>query len=145
MNRETPSFPDRAAEKHLRVALGAERFALLPLRFPGLSIIVAVILAIVAVLGIQRIQIDDALGQLFRSDTPEFKLYQQVTHEFPSSEYDVLVVVEGKSLLERNSVDKLRQLVIDLQLVDGARGLFSLFSRAGPASPERRLAAAAVS
>jgi uncharacterized protein len=135
MNRETPSFPDRAAEKHLRVALGAERFALLPFRFPGLSIIVAVILAIVAVLGIQRIQIDDALGQLFRSDTPEFKLYQQVTHEFPSSEYDVLVVVEGKSLLERDSVEKLRQLVIDLQLVDGARGIISLFSAREPPPP----------
>src|SRR5271170_2116346 len=135
MNRETPSFPDRAAEKHLRVALGAERFALLPFRFPVLSIIVAVILAIVAVLGIQRIQIDDALGQLFRSDTPEFKLYQQVTHEFPSSEYDVLVVVEGKSLLERDSVEKLRQLVIDLQLVDGARGIISLFSAREPPPP----------
>src|SRR5271167_3050932 len=135
MNRETPSFPARAAEKHLRVALGVERFALLPLRFPGLSLIVAVILAIVAVLGIQRIQIDDALGQLFRSDTPEFKLYQQVTHEFPSSEYDVLVVVEGKSLLERDSVEKLRQLVIDLQLVDGARGIISLFSAREPPPP----------
>jgi uncharacterized protein len=140
MNRETPSFPDRAAEKHLRVALGAERFALLPFRFPGLSIIVAVILAIVAVLGIQRIQIDDALGQLFRSDTPEFKLYQQVTHEFPSSEYDVLVVVEGKSLLERDSVEKLRQLVIDLQLVDGARGIISLFSAREPPPPRGGLA-----
>ena len=29
-------------------------------------------------------------------------------------EYDVLVVVEGKSLLERNSLEKLRDLVTDL-------------------------------
>ena len=136
MNRGTPtSSPTRAPEKHLRIALGAERFALLPLRFPGLSIIVAVILAIAAIFGIQRIQIDDSLGQLFRSDTPEFKLYQQVTHEFPSSEYDVLVVVEGKSLLERDSLEKLRQLVIDLQLVDGARGIISLFSAREPPPP----------
>ena len=34
-----------------------------------------------------------------------------------------VVVVEGKSLLERNSLEKLRDLVTDLQLVDGTRGL----------------------
>ncbi|MDH8538590.1 hypothetical protein QIH14_27905, partial [Klebsiella pneumoniae] len=51
---------------------------------------------------------------------------------FPSSEYDVLVVVEGKSLLERSSLEKLRDLVTDLQLVDGTRGIISLFSARQP-------------
>jgi predicted RND superfamily exporter protein len=124
--------PTGPTDKHLRVALGVERFALLPLRVPRLSIIVAAILMVAAVLGIQRIQIDDSLAQLFRSDTPEYKLYEQVTHQFPSNEYDVLVVVEGKSLLERDSLEKLRSLVIDLQLVDGARGIVSLFSARQP-------------
>jgi hypothetical protein len=36
---------------------------------------------------------------LFRSDTPEFKQYEAVTRRFPSSEFDVLVVVEGKMSL----------------------------------------------
>ena len=52
-----------------------------------------------------RIQTDDSLSQLFRSETPEFKQYEEVTKRFPSSEYDVLVVIEGKSLLERESLD----------------------------------------
>jgi len=34
---------------------------------------------------------------LFRSDTPEFKRYEEVTRRFPSSEFDVLVVIEGKN------------------------------------------------
>jgi predicted RND superfamily exporter protein len=129
------TLPTGPTEKHLRVALGVERFALLPLRAPGLSIIVAAILVVAAILGIQRIQIDDSLGQLFRSDTPEYRMYEQVTHEFPSSEYDVLVVVEGKSLLERDSIEKLRSTVVDLQLVDGARGIISLFSAREPPPP----------
>jgi predicted RND superfamily exporter protein len=69
---------------------------------------------------------------LFRSDTPEYKQYEEVTKRFPSSEYDVLVVVEGKSLLERSSLEKLRDLVTDLQLVDGTRGIISLFSARQP-------------
>ena len=40
-----------------------------------------------------------SLSQLFRSNTPEFKQYEEVTRRFPSSEFDVLAVVEGKNLL----------------------------------------------
>ena len=46
----------------------------------------------------------------------------------------MLVVVEGKTLLERENLEKLRDLVTDLQLVEGTRGLISLFSaRQAPA------------
>ena len=82
--------------------------------------------------GVARIKIDNSLSQLFRSDTPEFKLYQRETRLFPSSEFDVLVVVDGKKLLERSSIAKLRNLVTDLQLVDGTRGIISLFSARQP-------------
>ena len=69
---------------------------------------------------------------MFRSDTPEFKQYEAETRRFPSTEFDVLVVVEGKSLLQRHSLEKLRDLVIDLQLIDGTRGIISLFSARQP-------------
>ena len=78
--------------------------------------------------GIQRIKIDDSLSQFFRSDTKEYRQYEEVTKRFPSTEFDVLVVVEGKTLLERDNLEKLRDMVTDLQLVDGVRGLISLFS-----------------
>ena len=97
-------------------------------------------MAIAAAFGVERIKVDDSLSQLFRSDTPQFKQYEEVTRRFPSSEYDVLVVVEGKQLLSRNSLDHLRDLVTDLQLVEGARGVISLFSARQP-SPEGGLPA----
>jgi predicted RND superfamily exporter protein len=134
MSGQDATGPPTGAEasKRLNIALGVERFGLIPLRAPALSIILVVVLAVAAVLGIQRIRIDDSLSQLFRSDTPEFKQFEQVSHQFPSSEYDVLLVIEGKSLLARDSIEKLRSLVTDLQLVDGARGIISLFSARQP-------------
>jgi predicted RND superfamily exporter protein len=66
-----------------------------------------------------RLKVDDSLSQLFRSNSAEFRQYEELSRRFPSSEYDVLVVVEGKKLLERASLEKLRDLVTDLQLVDG--------------------------
>ncbi|MDD1526940.1 RND transporter [Bradyrhizobium sp. WBOS7] len=116
------------------IAFGLERLGLIAVRAPIVSCIVLVALIIGAVFGIHRIKIDDSLSQLFRSDTREFKQYEEVTKKFPAEEFDVLVVVEGKNLLARDNLEKLRDFVTDLQLVDGTRGLVSLFSaRQAPA------------
>ena len=89
--------------------------------------------------GIERIKIDNSLSQLFRSNSKEYKQYEAVTKRFPATEFDVLVVVEGKTLLARDNLEKLRDMVTDLQLVEGVRGLVSLFS--ARQAPEPRQAA----
>lgn len=120
------------ANKPFNLAFGLERIGLIPLRFPLVATIMVIVLAIAGAFGVERIRVDDSLSQLFRSDTPEFKQYETVSHRFPSSEFDVLVVVDGPTLLERNSIEALRNLVTDLQLVDGTRGIISLFSAREP-------------
>ena len=114
------------------IALGLERIGLISLRAPIVVAVVVALATIAAVFGIGRLKVDDSLSQLFRSDTPEFRQYEEVTKRFPSSEFDVLMVIEGKNLLARESVEKLRDLVTDVQLVDGVRGLISLFSARKP-------------
>jgi hypothetical protein len=116
------------------IAFGLERLGLIAVRAPILSCIVLVVLIVGAIFGIQRIKIDDSLSQLFRSNSKDYQQYEAETKRFPATEFDVLVVVEGKTLLERGNLEKLRDLVTDLQLVDGTRGLISLFSaRQAPA------------
>lgn len=118
----------------LSIAFGLERMGLIAMRAPILSCIILFAMVIGAVFGIQRIKIDDSLSQLFRSDSREYRQYEEVTKRFPSTEFDVLVVVEGKTLLQRENLEKIRDLVTDLQLVEGTRGLISLFSaRQAPA------------
>ena len=119
------------------IAFGIERLGLISLKFPAIATVLLVLLTIGATFGVGRIQIDDSLSQLFRSDSAEFRQYEEVTKRFPSSEFDVLVVVEGKSLLARNSVMSLRDLVTDLQLIDGTRGIISLFSARQPPEGDR--------
>ena len=92
------------------IALGVEKhrppFAPLPARLPPSS---RILIAVAAVFGLTRIKVDDSLSQLFRSDTAEFKQYEEVTRRFPSAEFDVLVVVEG-DVLDRDSLEALRNL-----------------------------------
>src|SRR5579864_7579953 len=116
------------------IAFGLERIGLVAVQAPIWSCIILVALVIGAIFGIERIKIDDSLSQLFRSNTKEFHQYEEVTKKFPAEEFDVLVVVEGKDLLARDNLEKLRDFVTDLQLVEGTRGIISLFSaRQAPA------------
>jgi predicted RND superfamily exporter protein len=130
----TAAGPDQEAGKisgskaRFNLALGTERIGLMPLKYPAFISVIALLLGIAAAFGIGRIQIDDSLSQLFRSDTPEFHQYEEVTRRFPSSEYDVLLVVQGPMLMDREPLSKMRDLVTDLQLIGGTRGIISMFS-----------------
>ncbi len=121
------------SEEHsgVGIALGVEKIGLLSLRGPLVTAIAAILISVAAVFGLMRIKVDDSLSQLFRSDSAEFKQYEEVTRRFPSAEFDVLVVVEG-NILDRGSLAALRNMTTDLQLIDGTKSIISLFSARQP-------------
>ena len=124
--------PDRGLPA---LAFHAEKMGLVSLKAPLIVGLVFLLLAVGAVFGVKKLKVDDSLSQLFRSDTPQFHQYEAVTRDFPSSEYDVLVVVTSQKLLERENVEKIRNLVTDLQLVEGERSILSMFSARQPPQP----------
>jgi predicted RND superfamily exporter protein len=129
-DRDLKSPPRPVKARNL--ALGIERIGFFALSHQALCAIVFVILSAIAAVGFARVKVDDSLSQLFKSDTEEFRTYEEVTRRFPSNEFDVLIVIEGDRLLERASLEKLRELAIELQLIDGTRGLISIFSAREP-------------
>lgn len=114
------------------LSFGLERIGLLPTLFPKLAAIAIVALTAVAVFGFTRLSVDDSLSELFRTDTPAFNDYKRMSDRFPTSEFDVLVVIEGDSILERGNLEKLRDAMIELQFVPSMRGLVSMFSAREP-------------
>lgn len=58
------------------LALGIERLGLISLRYPAIAAIVLVALAIWGGFGVARLQVDDSLSQLFRSNTPEYRQFE---------------------------------------------------------------------
>ena len=113
------------------IALGLNRIGLLGIRAPILSAFIVLLLTAAAAAGISRLRVDDSLSELFRTNTPEFKIYEEIDKRFPSSEYDVLVVVEGKKLLTREGLKAFGNAAADLQLVDGVGGIVSMLSARG--------------
>jgi uncharacterized protein len=115
----------------VNLGLGLERFGYFGLHTPWRAAALLVILSVLALLGLNRLKIDDSLSELLRTNTPEFRTYESVSERFPSSEYDVLVVVEGKALLSPKGIDAFRNTMIDLNLADGVKGAISMLSARG--------------
>ena len=110
------------------LSFGIERLGLIALRYPRIVAVLIAIITVVAAFGYTKLRVDDSLSELFRTDTPEFRDYETISKRFPSSEYDVLIVVSGDKLLERRAIQALRELIINLQFVEGMAGEVSLFS-----------------
>ena len=120
----TDEMPQRA----FRFSFGLEKLGLIALKAPHLSALFIAVLSVLAVFGVMRLQVDDSLSELFRTNTKEFRQYEAIDREFPSSEYDVLVVIEGPDLLERKQLKAITNTVIELNLTDGTNGLVSMLS-----------------
>jgi predicted RND superfamily exporter protein len=130
-NRDKNSVGRQAPAKPTgrdRLVLGFERVGLIALRAPLLSAMIVAALCIFAAFGVAKLKVDDSLSSLFRSDTPEFHQFEDLSRRFPSHEYDVLMVFEGDGLLDRENIDRLRDVVTDVQLIEGTRGVLSMFS-----------------
>ena len=107
---------------------GLERLGLVALRAPRISALLIVLISILAVFGVMHLKVDDSLSELFRTNTKEFLQYEDIDRRFPSSEYDVLVVIEGPGLLSREKLAVVNSTIVDLQLTDGVNGLVSMLS-----------------
>ena len=126
------SLADKARKQpELSFSFGLHRLGYATLAQPWIAAVVIVALAVVAAFGLGRLKVDDSLSELFRTNTPEFKRYELVDKRFPSTEYDVLVVVEGQDLLKKPQIEALRRALIDLQLADGVTGVVSMLSARG--------------
>ena len=112
-------------------AFGLERLGLAGLRAPAVTLLLILGLSVLAALGLTLLRVDDLLSELFRTDTEEFRRYEEIDRRFPSSEYDVLVVVEGKDLLKKPQLEAFRRAIVELQLADGVDGLISMLSARG--------------
>ena len=130
-DRDENSAGRQAPAKHTgrdSLVLGFERVGLIALRAPLLSAMIVAALCVFAAFGVAKLKVDNSLSSLFRSDTPEFHQFEDLSRRFPSHEYDVLMVIEGDGLLDPENIDKLRDVVTDVQLIEGTRGVLSMFS-----------------
>lgn len=114
------------------LGFGFEKLGLLPLRSPILALVALVAFSAFCAVGIVKLETDDALSDLFRSKSAVFADYKVMSDLFPSSERDVLVMIEGKDLLSPKGLESIRNVHQELEFVDSVDGALSMFSMRGP-------------
>ncbi|HFB2048193.1 MAG: MMPL family transporter [Hyphomicrobiaceae bacterium] len=112
----------------IRLTFGLEKLGLLALRVPFVSLIAIIFTCILATLGFMQLRVDDSLSELFRTNSEEYQIYETIDRRFPSSEYDVLAVVNGEALLSREGLHAIINAAMELQLIPGVDGLISMLS-----------------
>ncbi len=117
-----------APRRSFLFSFGIDKLGLVALRAPRLSALVIALITAFAVYGLTNLRVDDSLAELFRTDTKEFRQYEEIDRRFPSSEYDVLVAVDGKNLVTRAGLQAVVNMVVELQLTDGVEGIVSMLS-----------------
>ena len=99
-NESAPTAPSAGAARPRKLhdlAYGIERIGLIPLRAPIVSAIILALLCIVAASASSGSRSTIRSASCSAPTRQEFRQYEEVTKRFPSTEFDVLVVVEGKN------------------------------------------------
>lgn len=113
------------------LGFGIERLGLPSLRNPKTSMIMILLVSLIAGLGLLKLKPSGSLSELFRSDSVEFQNYEKLNKLFPTSEYDVMLLIKGKNLLHPKTVDDIRNIQLELEFAEGVEGIVSMFTMRG--------------
>ncbi len=105
------------------LGFGLERMGLRAVRWPFTALALLILFSAFCALGLPNLKTDHSLSELFSSDTIEFKQYEIMSKRFPTSAFDVLVVVESENLMRPEILEEIRSLHLELQLVEAVQGI----------------------
>ncbi len=121
-------------------AFGLHRLGHISSRHPRVILLLIGLATIVFALGLMRISYSSKLHDVFRTNSPEYSVLEEMTQTFSNSDSDIFVVIEGESLLSAENLETLRNLHFDLLLLDDAQKVLSIFlARAPPDADGNRV------
>jgi len=86
------------------------------------------ILAVVSVMGATHIRFVDGARDIFASSYPEYTSFEKHKLDFPQTDTEIVIVAKSESAFDRSQVDLLRNLILDVQLIEGIEFAHSIFS-----------------
>jgi predicted RND superfamily exporter protein len=116
----------------MTAGFGLERLGLLTLKFPRATLVVAAVMIAIFAYGGSKVGFSSDIREIFRSGSPDFATLEEVARQYPGTDRDILIVAEADDLLTPGRVEALRNLHLELSLVDGVGSVLSMFSARYP-------------
>jgi predicted RND superfamily exporter protein len=110
------------------LGFGFERLGYVAQKRPRITALAMIIITIFCAFGVARLEASGVLSDFFRAENDDFRAYQAMSERFPTSEFDVFIIIEGDKLLTRERLEDVRTLHLELQFVPAVNGVLSMFS-----------------
>ena len=108
---------------------GLHRLGYFAANSPWLALAIVLAMSALAAYGLTRMETTShSLNALFQSDTPDYHRYEEMREAFPLNERDIFVIVSSPKPFTPADIEVLRELHLDLQLLDETESVLSLFS-----------------
>ena len=98
------------------------------MRFPRIFATIIVLATAICIAAIPRLHFDGNVLNVLAGKSEAFLSYRRVQQEFRDFSGDLAIIVRADDLYQPEGIEKLRNLHLDLTLVDGVDNVFSLFT-----------------
>ncbi len=114
------------------VGFGLERIGYFSLSYPKTILVFFGLLYVAMSACAAQLKFESDSRAIFRSNSAEFSQFEAFAQRYPGFLNETLVLVEGKSLFDPKTLDALRGLHLDLELLDNVTRVVSIFSARHP-------------
>jgi predicted RND superfamily exporter protein len=123
----------------MTAGFGLEKLGLLALRFPRATLLVIAAITVPLAYAAAKVGFSSDVREIFRSGTPDFINLQMVEQQYPESNEDILLLVQADDLFTADNLDRLRDLHLELNFVDGVKYVSSMFTAHYPPDPSGKV------
>ncbi len=107
---------------------GIERLGLVAIRWPKAVLASLALFTLLLAGGLFNVGFNADMRDVFRSQSADYKALERMTAIFPGSEFDAMLLIEGKDIFTPGNLEALRSLHLDMNFIDGVKGVISIFS-----------------
>ena len=111
---------------------GLERLGLWTLKRPRVTLALIVLITPLLLFSASRLEFSSDIREIFRSESADFSRLHEVARQYPGTGRDILLVFQGTDLFRSDTLEGLRELHLELSLIEGVRYVLSMFSARNP-------------
>ncbi len=127
--RDSEAAPDGSAANSLSgFGFGFERLGVFVLRWPRTFLLILLAAMALCIASIPWVRFDGNVLNVLANEGEAFSSYRHVQRDFRDFSGDLGVIVQADDLFTPEGLEKLRNLHLDLTLIDDVVGVFSPFS-----------------
>ena len=122
----------RPSDRTVSAGFGLEYLGLWALRFPRITLALIVLITPLLAYSASNLTFSSDIREIFRSGSADFEVLEEISRQYPGTDRDIILVIQGADIFSPENLESLRMLHLDLGLVEGVNYALSMFTARKP-------------